>query len=423
MKEKTGFVSPASRLRGLTVLLVLVLVLLATFTACSTDRASETGSQSDTSTNLKHPAEDSISSGSDSDPADAGDSADYVGLWHASPVMPSGYTQRLALNADASFIWAASQMDGQERTRFCSGTWSVAAGKLILVTTEQIRLEGGHEVPAVASWGSDMVIMDAVIMVSRTADTKEYSLSPVTNDNDVFDRRTLTIDGEQYWELSHSLDREALSADYAEMRSLEGQMWLTSGPDDVMPTITTPNRTVASSQELYDLEREVFDLAVETVGLIKNKDWGALGHMVHPKQGLTFSPYGFVDEPSAVHLGAGDVVALGMDDTVRTWGYFDGSGKPIEMTIDKYYDRFIMSHDFTRAPEIGIDVIIRTTEENNLYVFGNGVSYVEFHQLGSGVDADHTWASLRLVFGWFEGGGSYESGLYLVAIVHDEWTI
>jgi len=248
-----------------------------------------------------------------------------IGLWHASPAVGSGFSERLALNDDNTFLWAASQMDGMERARFRSGTWAVKNG--------------------------------------------------------------------------------TLKADYAALKTQ-------AAPKPGSPQIITVGPTMTESDK-YVLEK-----ATTVLGLLKNKDWGALGHLVHPVQGLTFSPYGYVDTSSAVRLGAGDVIPLWMDDTVRTWGFYDGSGNPIKGTINDYYKRFIMSHDFTKAPVIGIDRIIRSTLENNLYVFGNGGAYVDFHIPGSESNPDHTWASLRLVF-----AGYTDNELYLVAIVHDEWTI
>ena len=176
--------------------------------------------------------------------------------------------------------------------------------------------------------------------------------------------------------------------------------------------------TGSSGASLSDAEKDVLELATDTLALLKNKDWGALGALVHPTQGLTFSPYGFVDTATAVKLGVGDVKALESDDTVRVWGVFDGSGEPMEYTFAEYYDRFIMSQDFTGAPQIGVDRIIKSgNTENNLYVLGNGVSFVEFHIPGSQPNPDHSWASLRLVF------GAHENELYLVGVVHDEWTV
>ena len=182
-------------------------------------------------------------------------------------------------------------------------------------------------------------------------------------------------------------------------------------PEGFSYTIWPEGMTLSGSEEY------VLELAVSTLFLLKNEDWGALGAMVHPKQGLTFSPYGYVDESSAIRLGAGDVKALGFDEDVRTWGIFDGSGEPIEYTFAEYYGRFIFDRDFTKEPQVAIDRIIRTNLLENLDIFGNGASWVEFHIPGSGPEDDFNWASLRLVL------GPYEGDLYLVAIIHDQWTI
>jgi len=185
---------------------------------------------------------------------------------------------------------------------------------------------------------------------------------------------------------------------------------------------TQPEETTTKAEQtqavLSQWDQEVLDLAVECLELLKNRDWGALGAMVHRQQGLTFSPYGYVED-DAVRLGMGDVKALDFDEEVRTWGAFDGSGNPIEYTFEEYYDRFIFDRDFTKAPQAAVDRVIRTTMQNNLYVFGNGGAFVDFHMPGTDPYPDHTWASLRLVFSWEED----VEGLSLVAIVHDEWTV
>ena len=179
---------------------------------------------------------------------------------------------------------------------------------------------------------------------------------------------------------------------------------------------TRAERTVDSLfGELSQWDQEVLDFADECLALLKNKDWGALGSLVHRGQGLTFSPYGYVED-GAVRLGMGDVKALDTYNQVHVWGHYAGSGDPIEMTFAQYYDRFVFDKDFTQAPQVAVSKVIRSTMEENLYVFGNGCEFVDFHIPGSGASADHNWASLRLVFGW------YEEELCLLAVVHDEWT-
>jgi len=146
--------------------------------------------------------------------------ADYTGLWHASPVVGSGYSERLALNADRTFLWAASQMDGQERTRFRSGVWTADGGRLKLTTNEEIRWEGGREVPAYASWGTDTVIEDARNVLVKLTESAEYKISPITVDTEVLGKRTVTIGGVQYWEMAGPIDLETMYEDYTASKKL-----------------------------------------------------------------------------------------------------------------------------------------------------------------------------------------------------------
>ena len=149
------------------------------------------------------------------------DNLPYIGLWHASPVVGSGFSARLALNADHTFLWLTSQMDGLERVRARSGTWAAENDVLRLTTEEEVCWIGGREEPADGSWGTDKVIVDAETVVNKPAEpqTEEYELGLVTTDAEVLDKRMVTIGGVQYWELAHPLDVEQLYSDYADYKN------------------------------------------------------------------------------------------------------------------------------------------------------------------------------------------------------------
>ena len=98
---------------------------------------------------------------------------------------------------------------------------------------------------------------------------------------------------------------------------------------------------------------------------------------------------------------------------------FDGSGEPINLTFEAYFERFIYDADFARPHAIGYNEIIGAgnTINNIAEVYPNAVT-IEYHFEGfdptfAGLD----WRSLRLVLEGKEGTW------YLVGIVHDEWTI
>ena len=227
------------------------------------------------------------------------------------------------------------------------------------------------------------------------------------------------------------------SRTFIPVRYIAEALGLLVGWDDASQTVILTSADSSGAAEiqddakvLSDMEKHVLELATGVMGMLKNEDWGAIGHMTHPESGLTFSPYGYIDSESAIRLGIGDVIALEMDETIRTWGYYDGSGEPITCAFSEYYDRFIYNRDFVNAPEVAVNNIIRTTFMNNLNIFGDDSIFVEFYMPGGavgGIDdpdiAEFNWASLRLVFAPYKGDEYYEKDYYLVAIVHDEWTI
>jgi hypothetical protein len=99
--------------------------------------------------------------------------------------------------------------------------------------------------------------------------------------------------------------------------------------------------------------------------------------------------------------------------------HFDGTGDPIELTFDDYYQRFIYSADFANPEQMAVDEELGYSSMiNNIADFYPGSSFVEYHFSGFVEDyGGMDWVSLRLVF--TEEEGSW----FLVGIVHDQWTI
>ena len=159
--------------------------------------------------------------------------------------------------------------------------------------------------------------------------------------------------------------------------------------------------------------------ALDVSVLLKNQDMAGLGAFVDPVKGLRFTPYAFIDTGSNIVFTAAQVPAMLTDTQTYLWGAFDGSGDPIQMTPQNYYNQFVYDVDFASPNLIGNNVVIGTGNTiNNITTAYSSASFVEFHFTGfdpqySGMD----WKSLRLVFE--QTGGIW----YLVGIVHDQWTI
>lgn len=176
------------------------------------------------------------------------------------------------------------------------------------------------------------------------------------------------------------------------------------------PVIITPNTPQSTTQIV--LER-----AAQVIASLKDKDLTALSGYIQPQLGLRFSPYASVKDTDQVFL-ADKIVGLIADTTVYTWGAFDGSGAPINLTFTDYFSKFIYDVDFANAPQLAINhrLGVSTTIDNSTE-FYQGAMLVEYYFPGfdpqyAGMD----WRSLRLVF--MEDNHTW----YLVGIIHDQWT-
>lgn len=203
--------------------------------------------------------------------------------------------------------------------------------------------------------------------------------------------------------------------------------------DTEMPSTSEPIEPVSeddSTQEEKSNEQE--DLGEETVEVVsaeekantvvqtlKEKDMSVFSDYVHPTKGVRFSPYSHVDKDKDLVFTAEDVKQLMTDETVYTWGVFDGSGEPIEMTFAAYYERFVYDEDYVNAEEVSVNEQLGqgNTIDNSQEVYPNA-KVVEYHF--SGFDPEYAgmdWRSLRVVL---EHEGDE---WFVVAIIHDEWTI
>lgn len=177
------------------------------------------------------------------------------------------------------------------------------------------------------------------------------------------------------------------------------------------PSETAPAPTAADVLTL----KEISDRVIEALAA---RDMAALAQYVHHDQGVRFSPYTYVREEHLVFM-PGELAGSFDSDQVYTWGQYDGSGEPIELTFAQYYDEFVYSADFANPEQIGYDQEMgQSSMINNIHDFYPESEYVEFYF--SGFDPQYEgmdWQSLRLVF--VQEGGRWR----LVGIVHDEWTI
>lgn len=151
----------------------------------------------------------------------------------------------------------------------------------------------------------------------------------------------------------------------------------------------------------------------------QQQDWATLAAYVHPRRGVTFTPYSTVEPDSDLTFTADQIKNLTQDQHVYTWGFEDGRGDPIQMTITQYFARYVYDRDYTQVSQIGIDRIMTGGNAlENLTEEYPGCRFVDFSfpsadPVNDGLD----WSSLKLVF---QAEGEH---WYLVGVVHGEWTI
>lgn len=158
--------------------------------------------------------------------------------------------------------------------------------------------------------------------------------------------------------------------------------------------------------------------AVVVMEFIKANNFEGVSHFVHPNTGLRFSPYDYVDLENDIVFTKEDLGTLSGNGLTYQWGVYDGSGHPILLTFDEYYDLFIYDLDFANAPLMGNNEVMRigNTPSNIEEVYPDSV-FFDFYFDGvnpeyEGID----WRSLKLIL------TEYKGTYYLEGIIHGQWT-
>ncbi|WP_051236416.1 copper amine oxidase N-terminal domain-containing protein [Paenibacillus pinihumi] len=147
------------------------------------------------------------------------------------------------------------------------------------------------------------------------------------------------------------------------------------------------------------------------------QDYKTLSEQVHPR-GVRFSPFTYVDALDHVVLGREELASANIADKVFLWGFYDGSGEDIDLTLDSYYKEFIYPHDYREAAYVSYNAqIFHGNMINNASKVYPGAIIVEYHFDGINPEyAGLDWRSLRLVFQPDQGQW------YLAGIINDQWT-
>jgi len=177
-----------------------------------------------------------------------------------------------------------------------------------------------------------------------------------------------------------------------------------------------PQRKTVSADNAANVD--IITFAYTVLEYIRDDDFHALSHIVHPEYGVVFSPSATINLTTDRRFNAEQIAMINTDTNVYVWGVYNGSGVPIELTPAEYFAGFIPAAEHMETSVIGINQIVRSGNalENITDVFPNS-EFVDFHSPGGEPAEEPDWSSLRLVF------EDYNGYLRLVAIVYSKRTV
>jgi len=185
------------------------------------------------------------------------------------------------------------------------------------------------------------------------------------------------------------------------------------------PDQLNTKNSISNPVVVEDHDTLLLDLTHQVLSIIKNKDYTLFAEFIHPKLGLRFSPYANIDTLHHVKFSRDQFLNAVKDNKPLLWGYYDGKGDPILLTVENYFAGFVYNYDFSNASQVSVNEVLgKGNSENNLKAVYPVSDFTESYFPGVDKKAEgKDWSSLRLVF------AKNLDKYYLIGIVHDQWTI
>src|SRR5690606_25744422 len=137
--------------------------------------------------------------------------------------------------------------------------------------------------------------------------------------------------------------------------------------DDTIYT-AEPDQEVKLFEEQAYKDSVLLATTEEVLSTIKAKEYSKRAAYFHPREGIRFSPYGYIDTLHHVHFTVPEFLEQARDDQSIVWGSYDGKGTDIDLTLDAYFDKFVYDVDFLQAEQ---------TRVNEFLAKGNSLINIE----------------------------------------------
>jgi hypothetical protein len=182
-----------------------------------------------------------------------------------------------------------------------------------------------------------------------------------------------------------------------------------------------PASKLAKSAKKDKLFKDQLAGADQTViTLLHNGDLERLAEYIHPKLGLRFSPFAYVDLKKDLVFSSAELTKNFRTHHEFIWGYDDSNGLPIRLNIADYYKMYVYDRPYADTNEISYTQAISSefTTSNCFEAYPHAI-IVEYRvsELNSKESSNTNWQSIRLAF---EKEGNR---WYLAGIIHDQWML
>ncbi|UFH31735.1 hypothetical protein LNP04_17495 [Chryseobacterium sp. C-71] len=191
---------------------------------------------------------------------------------------------------------------------------------------------------------------------------------------------------------------------------------------DKNPAVATDN--LKRSNERTDTKQDALSTEValkktndELIQALKVGYYDIFANYIHPKKGVRFSMYAFINKNEDKHFTKTDFEKYLPTKTVFTWGSRDGSGEIYKSTLEKYLKDWVFKKDFTKSEYSFNQFRGGGNSLNNLKEMYPNTNFTENFIPGSEKYGGMDWNALRFVF------EEYDGKYYVVAVINDEWTI
>lgn len=175
---------------------------------------------------------------------------------------------------------------------------------------------------------------------------------------------------------------------------------------------TSPTNAVQSKeQKLISTSREVLTA-------LKNKDYNKL-ETLSSKDGLSFNENSDSLDLSKNDVSKDAISEIPKNTTKYMWGYTDGKGDEIRLTLSDYINQWMYNRDYINAPKIMVNQIAypQGNTPNYIATYSQGRNYVAFHFDSTKEYPGLTWSTMYLIFD--EENKNYK----LRGIIKANWTI